>query len=129
MNNILIVLLGGAVGTLSRYELSTLARNLWPTVEWPIGTFAANLLGGLLMGVLMAMLAGPLKHTVDAERVRLLIGVGFMGGFTTFSTFSLETLFMIERRHYVLAGAYAVLSVVLAVAGVAAGMWLVRRFA
>jgi len=129
MINILFVLIGGAVGSLARYGLSTIARVLWPTVEWPIGTFAANLLGGLLMGVLMAMLAGPLKHTIDVERVRLLIGVGFMGGFTTFSTFSLETLFMIERRHYLLAGAYAVLSVVLAVAGVAAGMWLVRRLA
>ncbi len=129
MINILLVLIGGAAGSLARYGLSVWTRDLWPSSEWPAGTFIANLLGGVLMGLLMGALLGPLKGLVDAERWRLFLGVGVLGGFTTFSSFSLETVFMLERRHYLMALGYAVLSVVLAVGGVALGLYLMRKVA
>jgi CrcB protein len=133
MLNLLLVMLGGATGSLARYGVSVWARHLWPTSEWPIGTFIANLLGGLLMGLLTGALLWPLKHVslgpIDAERLRLLLGVGVLGGFTTFSSFSLETVFMIERRHYLMALGYAVLSVGLAVGGVMLGLVLMRKVA
>ncbi len=133
MINIILVLFGGAVGSLARYGLSVWARALWPTSEWPLGTFIANLLGGLLMGLITGALLGPLRNVslgpIDAERWRILLGVGVLGGFTTFSSFSLETVFMLERRHYLMALGYAVLSVVLAVGGVALGLMLIRKVA
>lgn len=133
MFNIILVMFGGALGSLARYGLGIWARALWPTSEWPIGTFAANLLGGLLMGLLMGALLGPFKHMswgpIDTERWRLLLGVGVLGGFTTFSSFSLETVFMLERRHYLMALGYAVLSVGLAVGGVMLGLILMRKVA
>ncbi|EGF89778.1 tat twin-arginine translocation pathway signal sequence domain protein [Asticcacaulis biprosthecium C19] len=120
MINVLLVMLGGALGSLARYGLG---RSL--NSAWPMGTFVANVAGGLLMGVLMALLIGPLKG--EAERLRLLLGVGVLGGFTTFSSFSLETVQMLERRDYVQAAAYAGFSVVLSVAAVAIGMMIVRK--
>lgn len=127
MWNVLLVMAGGAVGSLARYGLSVGARRLWPTSEWPWGTFAANIVGGLLMGVVTAMLLGPLKGVIDGDKARLLLGVGLLGGFTTFSSFSLETVFMLERRQYGLAAGYAILSVVVSVAALAVGMMLVRK--
>lgn len=120
MINVVLVMLGGAIGSLARYGLGR-----WLNGAWPAGTFVANVVGGLLMGVLMALLLGPLKG--EGERLRLLLGVGVLGGFTTFSSFSLETVQMLERRDYLQAAAYAGLSVVLSVAAVAIGMMIVRK--
>ena len=75
-------------------------------------------------------LFGPLKDVIASdhvERWRLLLAVGVLGGFTTFSSFSLETVLMLERRAYVLAGLYVSLSVVLSIAAVALGLFVTRR--
>lgn len=121
MFNLLLVMIGGAFGSAARYGLS---RAL-PVQPWPWSTFAANLVGGLLMG----LLAGWLMAKGGDERLRLLLGVGVLGGFTTFSSYSLEVVQMLERRDYGLAGLYAVSSAVLAILAVMIGLFVFRKVA
>jgi CrcB protein len=93
--------------------------------RWPYGTLTVNIVGGLLMGVLAAWLAHAMPP--EQERWRVLFGVGVMGGFTTFSAFSLETALMIERRAYGEAGLYTALSVTLSIGALFAGLLLARK--
>ncbi|HEY0435181.1 MAG TPA: fluoride efflux transporter CrcB [Phenylobacterium sp.] len=124
MQTLLLVGLGGAFGAICRYLLGVQAmRTLGAAL--PYGTFAANLIGGLLMGVLMGVLS--LRSGGDQERWRLLLGVGVLGGFTTFSSFSLEVGLMIERRAYGVAAAYSLASVVLSVGALFVGLILMRK--
>jgi CrcB protein len=90
---------------------------------WPWPTFLANVLGGLLMGIVAAYVVR--SGAVD-ENIRLFAGVGLLGGFTTFSAFSLEMAQMIERGEMALAGGYALASVLLALAALFAGLALGR---
>ncbi|WP_374655592.1 fluoride efflux transporter CrcB [Phenylobacterium sp.] len=124
MEKVLLVAAGGAAGAVARYALGVQALRLWGS-GWPFGTFIANLSGGLLMG----MLAGYLAHRggADQERLRVLLGVGVLGGFTTFSAFSLETALMIERRTYGQAFSYAAASVLLSISALFVGLLLARR--
>jgi CrcB protein len=121
--NYLLVGVGGGLGAIARYLLGVQAGRLG--AGWPVGTFAANLIGGLCMGLLVGVLAH--RGGADQERWRLLLGVGGLGGFTTFSAFSLETALMIERRAYAPAMAYAAGSVILSVLALFAGLLLARR--
>jgi len=102
-----LVMLGGAIGAGFRYHIGSVAlRELGP--GFPFGTWIVNLLGGLLMGVLAGVIA---RTPIEGEPLRLFLGVGVLGGFTTFSAFSLETFNMLSRGEYSMAGAYAVSSV------------------
>jgi CrcB protein len=124
MDKLIFVFLGGGLGSLARYGVGA----AWTRAGfsgWPYGTFTVNLAGGFLMGLLAGWLA--LRGGADPERWRVLFGVGFMGGFTTFSAFSLETALMIERREWLTAGSYAMLSVVLAICALFLGLMLSRR--
>ena len=126
MTRLLLVFVGGGLGAMARYGVGVASmRVLGPGATWPWGTFAVNLLGGLAMG----LLAGWLAHRggADQERWRLLIGVGVLGGFTTFSAFSLEAALMVERRAWGQAAAYAAASVVLSVGALFVGLYLARR--
>jgi len=124
MEKVLLVAAGGAVGAVARYGLGVQTLRLWGSA-WPYGTFAANVLGGLLMGVL----AGWLAHRGggDQERLRVLLGVGVLGGFTTFSAFSLEAALMIGKRAYGQAFAYTTASVLLSISALFVGLYLARR--
>jgi CrcB protein len=90
MTQLLLVALGGALGSLARYGVGV-AAGRWLGLAFPWGTLAVNVVGGLAIGVLAARL-GP-----EHEGMRLLLGVGLLGGFTTFSTFSLETVRLMEQ--------------------------------
>lgn len=125
MTRLLLVALGGALGSMARYGVGLGAARLFPASTWPWGTLAVNVVGGLVMGLLVGWMG--LRAGAGQEIVRVFAAVGLLGGFTTFSAFSLETVLMIERREYGLAGAYVLLSVVLAVAALMAGLMLARR--
>jgi fluoride exporter len=119
MTPLIPVMAGGALGAGLRYltGLALPARGGWP---W--GTFAVNLLGGFAMGLLAAAV---MKGSVS-QGVRLFVGVGVLGGFTTFSAFSLEGFRMIDGGQWGLALTYAAASVVGSVVALAAGYALVR---
>lgn len=125
MTRLLLVALGGAIGASARYGLGMAALRLTPNAVWPWGTFVANLIGGLLMGLLTGWLA--LRGGAEQETVRLFAAVGVLGGFTTFSAFSLEAMLMIERRQWALAGGYVIASAVLAIAALFVGLMIARR--
>lgn len=126
MINTAIVMLGGALGSAMRFQLGRLAMRLFGP-GWPWGTFAANILGGLAMGLLAGWLA--LRGQGSGEQIRLFAAVGILGGFTTFSSFSLETMLMIERGQWVGAVTYALASVALSIIALGAGLMIVRATA
>ena len=125
MTRFLLVAIGGAIGSVARYGLGVAAGRWAPNAGWPVGTFAANVIGGLLMGLLVGWLA--FRGGAQQEAVRLFAAVGVLGGFTTFSSYSLEAAQMIERRQIGLAAAYVIGSVVLAIAALFVGLMVARR--
>ncbi len=122
MKSLYLVMLGGGVGAGMRHLLSLRLAPLAASTGWPWGTFAANIGGGLAMGLLSAWLIQSGQGGFGLN-VRLLLGAGLLGGFTTFSAFSLEMAMMIERGAIATAFAYAVLSVTIALAAVFAGIF------
>ncbi|MCB4861560.1 fluoride efflux transporter CrcB [Sphingobium sp. PNB] len=127
MTNILLVMAGGAVGSALRYLLGRLAIQIFPGALWPWGTFGANIIGGFAMGLFAGWLAR--FNMTGGEPIRLLLAVGLLGGFTTFSSFSLETVLMMERGQPGMALGYAVLSVIGAVGALAGGLAVMRSVA
>jgi CrcB protein len=123
MLNVLLVALGGAVGASMRHLLSGATLRLMGP-SWPWGTFIINISGSLLIGVLAGWLA---FHDERGTHWRLLLGTGVLGGFTTFSAFSLETALMIERREYLSAALYSLGSVAVGLVAVFVGLWFARR--
>ncbi len=122
MPPLFLVMLGGAIGAGFRYHVAMVAlRNMGPGFPW--GTWIVNLLGGLLMGILAGTVA---RDAQGSEPLRLFLGVGVLGGFTTFSAFSLESYNMLVRGDGALAAAYAISSVVGAILLLGVGVWLTR---
>ncbi|TMM48725.1 fluoride efflux transporter CrcB [Qipengyuania marisflavi] len=121
------VAIGGAAGAVLRYQ-SGRALTAWlgpqAVTMFPWATLAVNALGSLLMGILAGYL---FRHgTAESEQLRLLLGVGLLGGFTTFSAFSLEMVMMIERGQYTFAALYAVLSFALGISALLFGLTVMR---
>lgn len=117
----LLVAAGGAVGSLGRYGL---AQALPPQQGWPVGTLTANLTGAFLLGVLLEVLGRRGAETPGVQRVRLALGTGVLGGYTTFSSLALEVERLLASGAAGTALAYAAASLVggtlCAAAGVAA---------
>ena len=124
MLNVLLVALGGGLGAASRFGVSLAVPVRGDA--WPVATFGINVAGSLAIG----LLAGWLSMRGDAgEPWRLFFGVGVLGGFTTFSAFSLDTVTMIERGDWGVAVSYALVSVIGSVVALFAGLYIVRAVA
>ena len=121
------VFIGGGVGAVLRWQLGR-AMTSWlgaPIVTaFPFATLAANAAGSLLMGVLAGWLAR--NGSGDGDQLRLLLGVGLLGGFTTFSAFSLEMVMLLQRGQYLFALLYAILSIALGITGLMVGLGVMR---
>lgn len=124
------VAVGGAFGAVLRYQFGR-SMTAWlgsaAMGVFPWATLAVNAIGSLLMGFLAGWLA--FRAGEGGEQLRLLLGVGLLGGFTTFSAFSLELMMLIERGQLGLAALYALLSVALGITGLFAGLALMRAAA
>jgi len=118
-------MLGGAIGAGFRYHVGRVAlQQMGPAFPW--GTLIVNLVGGLLMGILAAVVTadGPVDRPMW-----LLLGAGVLGGFTTFSAFSLDIFAMLQRDELGLAAAYVTASVAGSVMMLVVGFWMVRATA
>lgn len=108
---------GAAVGAWIRWGLGTLLNPVFPTL--PLGTLAANLSGGLMMGCAMELMT---RHAMLSPEARLLVTTGFLGGLTTFSTFSGETVALLMRKEFAwsvaLTAAHVIGSVVMTILGI-----------
>ena len=123
MNGILYVALGGALGASARHMLGMGTLKAFGP-GYPYGTMAANVIGGFLMGLLAGWLA--LKVSGGAN-LRLFLGVGLLGGFTTFSAFSLDAVLMYEKKAYGALFGYVGGSVILSIGALMMGLILARK--
>jgi CrcB protein len=119
---VLWVALGGAIGSAARYGVNVWSGRMFGT-EFPWHTLIVNVLGCFVMGVLTEMLALKLHLSHEA---RAFLTTGILGGFTTFSAFSLDFAYLVERKEVLAAGGYVLASVVLSLLAVFAGMSLIR---
>jgi len=124
LTKILVVGIGGALGAIARYliNISPLA-NLFE--KFPFPTFFINITGSFLIGFLLILFTD--KFAIN-DNLRLAIIVGFLGAFTTFSTFELEIWELIKENQFPTAFLYLFLSVVVGFIGVLSGVWLAKRF-
>ncbi len=123
MSQVLAIAGGGALGALLRFWVST-AVYAMAGRGFPYGTLAVNILGSLVMGFLYILL---LERTLEGAGMRAFMLIGLLGAFTTFSTFSIETLMLMEGGQYVRALINTLASVVLCVAAAALGVILARQ--
>lgn len=126
MSPYLLVGAGGAIGAMARFGLSSLIGRLWP-MSFPLATLLVNIVGSLAMGLFIGLMARFLPAW--AVEARLFVAVGILGGFTTFSAFSLDTIVLLERGEWLLAGTYVLLSVVLCLIGLYLGLLVTRGVA
>lgn len=112
--NILLVALGGAIGSVFRYILGLIVIK----INFPLNTLLINILGAIFIGIIVGLSE---SKNIVSDNYKLFLQVGFCGGFTTFSTFSLESINLIEKENYLLAVLYIIFSVIFCLIGVIIG--------
>lgn len=124
MLNLGLVVLGGGIGAGCRHFVNMAALR-WLGPGFPVGTLAVNVIGGFLMGAVAGYFA--LRYSGNSgQELRLFLATGILGGFTTFSAFSLDAMLLWQRGAIAIASVYVVGSVVLSIAALAAGLVLVK---
>lgn len=123
MTNILLVGLGGFIGSVARYGLGGWVLHLTVQQKFPFSTFAVNVLGCLVAGVLAGLVE---KYELLSPEARLFLFTGLLGGFTTFSAFGLETMYLLRRGEPWVAATYVGASVLLGIGAVWLGIKIVH---
>jgi len=123
MKAVLLVALGGALGSVARYKLSGYVMQHALDWRFPLGTFTVNVLGCLTAGIIAGLAE---KHAMFSADTRVLLFAGLLGGFTTFSAFGLETVHLLKRGDVAIAAANVVLSVIAGLAALWLGMAAIR---
>lgn len=122
MMNIVFVGLGGFIGASTRYLISLYASKIF-TSKIPIGTLTVNILGSLIIGIVMEL---TLKTSLISPHMKLFLTTGFLGGLTTFSTFSYETMELIEKGELLLAIFNIALNLLLSLGGAILGRVIIK---
>lgn len=121
---ILAVAVGGSFGAVARYLINVSPLNA-VFDKFPLPTFLINVTGSFLIGLLLILLTDKLEVS---DNVRMAVIVGFLGAFTTFSTFEMEIYGLIRERYFMTAFGYLLLSVIVGFGGLVAGVSLARKF-
>lgn len=121
----LLIFIGGGLGANLRYWLGAGIQNWLKLGSFPVGTFFINITGSLLIGIL----SGFLMKSVHPENAKLFLVVGFLGGYTTFSSFSLDSINLLNQKHYGSFAVYVLGSVIFSLAGTCFGLYLSKSFA
>lgn len=125
MNAILLVASGGAIGSVSRYLVGMLMTRIFGAA-FPYGTLTVNIAGGFLMGLFIELLT---RRFDGSSELRLFVAIGILGGFTTFSSFSLDVVLLWQRGAVASAAIYVLASVFLSIGALFLGLWLARAVA
>jgi fluoride exporter len=124
MNQIILIFFGAGIGGVLRFLFGKFALNTFGDA-YPYGTFGVNIIGGLFIGLAAGILA---KYSQHQHFVQYFVIVGILGGFTTFSSFSLDVVRMIEHQRFLEALAYIVASVTISIGAVLLGMVICQKF-
>ena len=120
--SVLYIALGGAIGAVARYLFSQQMTH-WLGHGFPYGTLGVNILGSLLMGMLIGV---AVKWADMSQTLHLFLAIGVLGGFTTFSSFSLDAVSLLQRGDYSGTLLYIVASVMTSISALFIGIWLMR---
>jgi CrcB protein len=123
MKQLMLIALGGALGSVLRWKLSGGVLHLTPDWRFPLGTFVVNVLGCLVAGLVAGMVVKLEWFTPDT---RLFLLTGVLGGFTTFSAFGVETFYLLRRQEYGVAFGYMTLSLICGLLALACAYAVVR---
>ena len=118
------VALGGALGSMARYALSTWVFQV-SSHKFPYATLTVNVLGSFVMGILFVVIV---ERAALPQEMRSLLMIGFIGAFTTFSTFSLDALGLWQNGHLFMALIYTLATVILCLIAISSAIWLTRLF-